>query len=373
VTDDELAVELVDEPAPRPPRRWPQAALLLAAVAVVVGVGMFDDGSDETSLPTTTTTTSTIERTTTTRRVHRVTTTEVVPHTEPGDGPLLPDAAGTHVVLVRDAGRVDVVDLATGSTCVTTTGDRETWMPNGGTASAGAVALQTSSGLVTVDAGCAVAGPLPVPWSDAYPSGRTDDAIWMMTDDGTTLTGIGLDGAPRQTIDLPPNGGAWISGAGQRLVVAAAGSITLVDPATGSRRDLGTGTPVAATADAIAVLRCPRLTCALSLVDLDTGRRRLLAAGVLGSTNMGALSADGRHLAVTTNPGPSPHSYVVDLRTNETTEVDADMVIGFTSGSRWLLAQSGSDIVAFRPDGSDRQVLMDAIGTNGVSILLPPR
>lgn len=367
MTDDELAVELVDEPPPRRPRRWPQAALLLAALAVVIVLGMLDDGSDETSLPATTTTT-TIKRTTTTRAVHRVTTTEVVPHTEPGDGPLLPDAAGTHLLLVRDGGRVDVVDLATGFTCVNTTGDRETWMPNAGIANIGAVALQTGSGLVTVDAGCGVARPAAARF-DGYASARTDDAIWVMSEDGTTLNGFGLDGTPRQAMDLPSNG-AWAFGAGRRLVVAAAGSITLVDPVTGSRRDLGTGTPVAASADAVAVLGCPRLTCSLSLVDLDSGRRRRVGTAELGSATMGAFSADGRHLAVTTNPGASPRSYVVDLRTNETTEVDADTVIGFTSGSQWLLAQSEIDVVAFRPDGSDRRVVADAIGTNGVSILL---
>ena len=345
---DEPTVELVEDgPPPRHPARWPQLALLGTAVVVVIVVGLLDrGGDDETSLPTTTTTS--------------------LPRFENGDGPLLPDAVDTAVLTVGPTGLVTVHDLASGSRCVNAAGGQDTWIPFPSRPITSTVALQTDNRLTLVDSRCTLR---PIAINDGYPVAMTDDAVWYMQDDGQVLREVRLDGRAGRRVDAPANVGPVLA-AGDRLVLTAAGSMTLVDPATGARRDLGTGQAIAATRSTVAVLSCPRLQCRLSMLDLASGRRRALADPRLGVVGGGTFSPDGTRFVGATMQGKV---VAVDLRDGSTADLDADQPIGFTADSSWVLVQSTGNVIAIRPDGTNRKLVANIGTINSVAVVHTPR
>ena len=367
--DDELGMELVaDRDRPPRARRWPLLALLVTVVAVVVLVGRLDSGTDEASLPTTTSTVATTTTRHSTTTGTYVATTTSLPRFEPGTGALLPGAAGTSVV-TTDGALVSVVDLATGDRCVNLAG-QDVWIPFRSGRGTGRVVLGTPSGVATVDARCTVVqlgGG-----SDGYPVAVGEAGVWMLDQSSGSLVERRFDHDVAGAIPLPVDIGPTAVEVDGRVVVGLNGSMTLVDPSTARRRDLGPGVPAAAHGSTLAYTSCPALQCSVAVLDVRTGARRTiggedLAAGAPGSA---VFSPDGRLLGLAAANGDSA---VIDLRTGTVTRIYFPSIVGFTADAAWVLTDDGTRMYAVRPDGTEpHPITTTARGSNGAAVLLAP-
>ncbi|MEN3273551.1 MAG: hypothetical protein V7636_2312 [Actinomycetota bacterium] len=369
IDDDELAVELVADDGGMPrTRRWPLLVLLGAVIAVVVLVGGLDDGGHETAIPTTTSTlrTTTTQHSTTTGTY--VATTTSLPRFESGTGALLPGATGTFIV-TTDGELVTVIDLSTGARCMNLAGDGA-WIPFRSGPITGRAVIGTPRGVATVDARCSVVqlgGG-----AEGYPVAIGADGVWMVEPSSGSLIEHRYDSAGGNSIPLPANTGPSAVEVDGRVVVALNGSMTLVDPATGRRRDLGAGMPVTAHGSTLAYTTCPSLECSIVLLDVRTGARRTIAAEDLAANSIGAavFSNDGRYLGLA---GANGHGAIVDVRTRQVTRLDLPSIAGFTADAAWVLIDDGSRMYAVRPDGTEQHPITAASrSSNGVAVLLAP-
>lgn len=359
---DDLEVVLVDHrDAPstrtvelRSRGRGRELLLVVAAIAAVVGVGLIGDAGDDgaTATPTTTSTkrTTTTEPGSTTSRAPRTTTTW--PQHEMGTGALLPEVpTGLHLATLDGSGVVTVIDVSTGDRCRNRVANDGGWMVWNVPAIAGRLLVQTGSGSIGVDRSCGV-HELGVNMEHGYPAAADADRVWMGPHEGGQLVEHRLPSGERtgRTVDLPRFGGPNAVVVGDRLVIGMQGEMTLVDPDTDERRDLGAGTPLASHDNLVAVTTCPKLECRLGLIDVDTGSRRILRGVTPTAWDQPVFSADGRLLRVPVE-GTSreqPASAVVDLETGSVRVIDV-MLNGaqFTSDNRWLLGLVNGDIVAY--------------------------
>ena len=369
----------VDSIPPR--RRRRELALVAAVVAVVGGVGLLGDGSDrpeDAAAATTTTTerrTSTTVRRTTTRVVPGSTTTTSWPKPLAGSGPLLPGPpTGTRVAIVHSSGRVSVRDLDTGAGCTTDPPGTGLWQPLQAPARRWLLA-QTDRSLLAIDAECAVTDLDVGADGDAYPVAATTSAVWLLRDTSGTAEvrehALDTGDATGRTVQIPAYAGANVVAAGERLVIAVHGDMTLVDPATGRRRSLGSGMPVAATADALALVSCRNLECHLALADLDTGDRRRLADGPWVAWEPGAFSPDGRQLrASLASTGDEPVPVLVDVASGDVRRLPAGLWgTSFTADGAWLIGQHNGRASAFRVDGEGEVVDLDLADVSGLALL----
>jgi hypothetical protein len=357
-------------------RPWKELLLVVTGIAAVLGIGLLGDGDrdgDETAADRTTTTTHTTasrQRARSTTTGTYVATTTSLPRHDPGAGPLLPGPTATFLAFTNGTGLVTVVDLDTGDQCVNRPPGQGAWLPFVARSIDGRALLQTTTGVATIDATCSVRSIGE--GANAFTAAVTDEAVWLLANDGTELVEVTADDRVRGRVELPAGAGPTIVAAGRRLVLNVAGSMTLVDPASDGRRDLGAGSPIAAVGDTLAYVACPELRCSIVLLDLDTGRRRSIAVGAVAPLPYGpaAFSPDGRLLmvAVAGAPGRNPRPAVIDIATGDTSTVDVEELVGFTHDGGWLIARQYGRIVGLRPDGSGEQVLFTGAGSNGIAV-----
>lgn len=385
--DDDLEVVLVDGPGAastrtielRPRRRGRELLLVGVAVAVVGGIGLLGDGGEDgiAAAPTTTSTRRSVstsgperERTTSTRRS---TTTTTWPQFHAGTGPLLPGGpTSTHIGMISGSGTVTIVDLDTGDRCETLPSRQGAWGSWGHQAPTGHLLVQTGAGIIAVDRDCAMA-PLSVDVADEYVAAAAGDRVWLTSHDGARLHEIALPGGNEtgRTVDVPPFNMGMVLAAGDNLVIAAAGDMTLIDPDTGARRSLGAGQPLATQGDVLAFATCPEARCRLGIMDVRTGTRRLLGdvQPVLWSSS--AFSPDGRFLLVPVAGARRevPVGAILDTRTGSARELDAPVDQGvFTADSRWLIAVTGDRLQAHRVDEREPGIWLE--GVNGAQSLV---
>ena len=382
---DDVEVVLLDDDAPtsrtvelRPRRRWRELALVVAAIAAVVGVGLVgdDEGEDAAASPTTSSTerrstSTTRARPSTTRRAalvqpsttRRQTTTTTWPQHEAGTGPILPGGpSGTTVGLVTGNGLVTMVDLDTGDRCTLKVGRDGAWMA-GLPPVGGLLLVQSSDVLLGVDRGCA-ATELDIDLNTGYPVTATSERFWIATGEyGQHLVEHRLPGgeATGREVDLPRYTGASSFILGDDLVIGANGRMTLLDPDTDERRDLGPGNPLATRGSVVAYADCPELRCGLAVLDVSTGERRVIPGVEPVSWDPSTFSADGRLLRVPVpGSGDEPSSAVIDLQTDEVWVLD-ESVQGpqITPDDRWLVAMHRGEVVAFRIGSDERVALPD--------------
>lgn len=358
---DDVEVVLVDDPnAPsartvelRSRGRGRELLLVVVAIAAVVGVGLIGDAGDDsaTATPTTSTKrTTTTERGSTTSRAPTTTTTW--PQHEIGTGALLPDVpTGLHLAALDGNGVVTIIDVGTGDRCRNRVATDGGWMVWNVPTVAGRLLVQTGAGSIGVDRSCGV-HELGVNMEHGYPAAAGADRVWMGPHEGGALVEHRLPDGERtgRTVDLPRFGGPNAVVVGDRLVIGLQGEMTLVDPDTDERRDLGAGTPLTSHGNLVAVTICPKLECRLALIDVDTGSRRILRGVSPTAWDQPVFSADGRLLRVPVE-GTSreqPASAVVDLETGSVRVIDV-MLNGaqFTSDNRWLLGMVNGEIVAY--------------------------
>jgi hypothetical protein len=378
---DDLEVELVDAPEPgtrtvelRPRRRSRELLLVLAAVGVVAGVGLVGDGGDEDAqaAPTTTSTRRGVPgtqeqddaRTSTTRRrpprsttTRGPTTTVSWPQRTPGTGPILPgEAVGTSVGVINARGQVIVIDLDTGDRCETEPERDGVWAP-WSFPTLGRMFVQAGATMQAIDEQCAMTA-IEVDGSNTYASTWTEHTVWVMTGDSQqSVYEISIDTGKRtgREVALPRFNGAMVVAIGDDLVLGTAGSMTLVDPDTDERTDLGTGNPLAAHGTRLAFYACPESRCRLGILDIATGERHLLDTIEPVSWDTSVFSPNGRYLR-TSVPGEregEPSPALVDLETG-TVRVLESVVYGaqFTPDSQWLIGIENARVIAVKVDGT---------------------
>ena len=397
VTDD-VEVELLDDDAPgssrivelRPRSRWRELALALAAVVAVVGVGLVgDDGDDEaTAAPATTSSTRRVERPTTTRRpvasVRRPRTTTST--TRPGEirhaagaGAALPELPMTLAVLGSDS-VVMMTDLVTGDRCwvrPSATSHGDAWMPWSTPVIAGGLLVQANDRTVIVDDACTIS-EVAIDFRNGYPVAASAERLWMGSGDGSRLVEHALPSGEKtgRTYELPRNAAVNSVVAGEDLIIGVNGSMTLVDPATDSRRDLGTGTPLAAHGALLAFSTCPELRCRVGLLDLVTGEQRTVDGVQPTFWEPSHFSADGRLLVVAIAGSGRDQSAtaVIEIESGTVEVFDVGLARPLLSpDGRWLLGQVGSGVVAYdlAADGErlPRHLLRDVMNVQGFGLL----
>lgn len=371
--DDDLEVELVDAPdlgvrtvELRPPRRRKELLLVVAAVAVVAGVGLIGDGGDgdAQATPTTTSTRRDDERTSTTRRrsprsttIPRPTTTTSWPQFEAGTGTLLPgELTGAKVGLVTSTGQIVVVDLDTGERCRTAEYRNGLWVP-WSFPTPGRMYAQTGAELIAVDDRCATT-VLPVNANESWAAAATDRSVWLMVGSSEQrLIEIALDTGERtgRDVAVPRYQGATVVGLGDDLVLEVSGQMTLVDPDTDERTDLGVGTPLAATDSRLAYVTCPELRCHLAVLDVTTGEHRVTPDIEPVTWEPAQFSSDGRHLrvAVPTDQQDQPTTAIVDVETGELRALGTALYSSsFTPDGQWLVGLENGRAIAVKVDGT---------------------
>lgn len=379
---DDVEVVLLDDAAPtsrtvelRPRRRWRELALVVAAIAAVVGVGLVGDDEAEEAEASPTTTTSerrstTTSRTATTRRpalaqpttTRRPSTTTSWPQLEAGTGPVLPGEPSRNVIgLITANGLVTMIDLATGDRCRTRPAADGVWMI-GLPAVAGMFLVQSGHSVLGIDRSCAVTD-LDVDLGPGYPVTATAERFWLaMGEHGEQLVEHALpDGTPTgREVLLPRYTGATSLVLGDDLVVGASGRMTLVDPDTDERRDLGPGNPLATHGSVVAYMDCPEMRCALGILDVATGERRVVDGVEPVSWELSTFSADGRMLRVPVPGDHEPSTAVIDLQTDEVWILDEPVQSAqITADDRWLIAVHLGEVVAFRIGSDERVRLLD--------------
>lgn len=384
---DDLEVVLVDGPGAestrtvelRPRRRGRELLLVAAAVAVVGGVGLLGDGGDDIAATPTTTSTRRAEarpererpRTTTTRRA----TTTTWPQFEAGTGPLLPGApTSTHIGVISGSGSVTIVDLDSGDRCETLPSRQGVWGSWNHQTPSGHLLVQTAGGIIAIDRACAMT-PLSVDVADAYVAAGNADRVWLTSHAGHSLQEVVLPGgeATGRTVEVPRFNIATVFAAGDDVVVAAAGDMTLIDPDTRARRSLGVGQPLATHGDVLAFSTCPEARCRLGLMNVRTGRRRLLGEVEPAPWSPSTFSGDGRYLLVSVagRRSDQPIGAIVDTRAGSARLLDSPVQLGvFTADSRWLIAGTDGRLEAYRVDEAVPAVpLEDLSGAQSLALL----
>lgn len=361
----------------RPRKRWREVALLVAIGLVIAAVGILgSDGEDEeddaVAAPTTTSTTARVRRSTTSR-VPRPTTTTSWPQLVAGTGPLLTSATGSAVLTVDGRGLVTVLDLDTGDRCTTDPPGSGGWLPTTAALPGDVAILQTEERLLLVDRHCEVREVGVV--SQTWPSALTSEGLWTMDEPEGDLVEWSLETGERtgRSFEISPFVGPAVIAAGTRLVASVGGEMSLLDPADGSVRDLGTGMPVAANDTTLAAVRCPRLDCHLEVIDIASGSSRVVGGDEWAPVpwDQGAFSPDGRYLRTSAHVagneyGPVPA--IVDLETDTVKTYELDFTaFAFTYEGGWTIATDRGRLLAFRADGET--VRLDERVDNGMVLL----
>ncbi|HYD10984.1 MAG TPA: hypothetical protein VEA78_12860 [Acidimicrobiales bacterium] len=353
--DPDEPVELLDDdrwddaiPVTRTPRRrrWPEALLAVAVLAVVVMIGAAgSDGEDDaTDMPTTSTTER--RRTTTTRPR---TTTTTWPTAVVGSGPVLgADAGGTGTAIVvhEQDGTIAVLDLDTGDLC-RTEDTRGSYLPWQQTPLQHAASMQSRSGqALLVDSSCRASRTFTdgTGWVIAASPAST----WVMQDGATTrlVERSSADGAVLREHVLPSYGSTV---AGDRaLVVTIAGEMVAFEQGSDRVIELGSGQPLALAGGRLIAIRCAGLACGIVAIDLDSRQARPLALPLPAAWEPAALSPDGRWFFFSAPDGDlGRQPRLADLETGRITEVRGGPC-SFTADSTWLLCLRPSVAEAVR-------------------------
>lgn len=367
----------------RPRRRWRDAAVVLAVVALVAGFGLLGDGDeddedDEAVAEAEPTTSSSVVRRRPTPTRPRVTTTTMppgVPTVEPGTGPLLGEATGSAVAFSHGDGGVTVIDLDTGSRCRVTVPGREAgWLNR----SAGALAIVQGERTHAVDADCTVT-PLPG-WrgGEVFPTdvlGRYWAVEWRP--DGMFLSEVDAEGVKLGPGIASPQASGMIRKVDGGIVVDVFGSVTFVAEGTHDDRHLAHGMTLAARGDRVAISECEGLSCDVVVRDLG-GRAVARVAGLrpVGAWEGGALSHDGRRLAVLVGEDGAtiPSLVVIDLESGRRHEVlrSEGGPIAFTATGRHIvIARPNAGLVAAPVEGGD-PILIEQTAFQGFAVVDRP-
>jgi len=327
-------------------RRWPEALLVVAALAVVVGIGAAGggDGDDETDMPRTTSTT--VRRTTTSTTPRPTTTTTTWPLRVAGTGSVLgPDAAPTGTALVVAEERsVVVLDLDSGDLCRTDGRAGGSWFPPyQGTAPE--VELHDNGGRsLVIDRDCDLR-PANLDFDGSWVVARTETATWVMEDGpAQQLVEHTPDGGERRRIDVPAFSGSVVDR--DWLVIALAGEMVAIDLHGGPDFGLGSGFPLGVGGGRLVATRCERLDCSMVMIDIATGRARTLDLPRPVQWEPAVLSPDARWLtfAVAEEDG-NARPVLADLETGRVTDTRGGPC-QFTTDSRWLLCVRPSVVEA---------------------------
>jgi hypothetical protein len=337
--------------------RWPEALLVVAVLAVVLGIGATsggDDDEDATDMPRRTTTTA--RRQTSSTRPRPSTTTTTWPARVAGTGPVLGAGTaptGTALVVAEADGTVAVLDLDTGDLCRAQAG-RNPWfpMPQPSTTDE-ALVVDEGGRSLRIDASCDVepGNRGRDPWSFRA---ATEDTYWI-TEDGPITRIVEhstADDSTLRVIEIPYFNGMFADD--RTMVVTAAGEMVAVDLYEDRTVPLGSGQPIALGGGRLVALRCADLDCAVVLIDVETGRTRPLAIAMPSPWETASLSPDGRWLSYNAastsqtlqNQGVT-EPVVANLDTGETVETRGGPCT-FTADSRWLLCVRPSVIEAVR-------------------------
>lgn len=336
--------------------------LIVAAVAVVVGVGLVGDGgqSEPAASPATTTSAvpTTVHRrfTATVRRFPPTTTTTLAA------GPVAPFPTGTAIAYMGSGGSVNVLDLDTGLRCSIDAPPSDVGVSFFGPSSTttGPALIPTGRGLTLVDAGCA-SQTFELSRS-SYPLAIGDERFWTTDQDGSRGTGplvehdLRTGKATGRTVDASPYVGPAVS-SGDRLVVGMAGQMTEVT-GRGNLHDLGPGIPVALHGTSLASVRCEQLRCRLYVTDLDSAATKVVSPIWLAVVpwGPGTFSPDGSLLVVQTQqPGEHhPRAALIDVNTGIVRLLPQEYLQAtFTVDGAHLIAGDGSwSLVVLSLDGT---------------------
>ena len=388
-TDLDEPVELLDDDgwehatpvttASRTRGRWPEALLVIAVLAVVLGIGATSGDGDEDATDMPRRTTTTVRRSTSSTRPRPTTTTTTWPARVAGAGSVLGADAGptgTALVVAEEDGTVAVLDLDTGDLCRAQAG-RNPWfpMPQPSTTDE-ALVVDEGGRSLRIDAACDVepGNRGRDPWSFRV---ATEDTYWI-TEDGPITRIIERSTADDSTLrvfEIPYFNGMFADD--RTMVVVAAGDMVAVDLYEDRTFPLGAGQPIALGGGRLVALRCVELDCAVVSIDVETGRARPLAIPMPSPWETASLSPDGRWLSYSAastsqtlqNQGVS-EPVVANLDTGETVETRGGPC-AFTGDSRWLLCVRPSVIEAVAIDDGRSIDLSDLFDrpTNGFATM----
>lgn len=284
------------------------------------------------------------------------------------------DLTHSRVGVIDGLGLVHVIDLDTGDRCTTRPSVNGAWMP-WTFRTPGRIVVHGDEGMLAIDSQCAMT---PVDFNgidNSYAAAWTDETVWLSV--GNTeqvLTEVWLDtGTPTgREVALPPYNGAQAVAIGDDIVLGVAGTMTLVDPDTDERTDLGNGNPLAVHGDLLAFATCPQARCRLGLLDLGTGERHLIDDVQPIAWDQAVFSADGRFLRVAV-PGEheeQPASAIVDLVTGVVRVIDTGVYnLQFTPNGQWLLGIENGRAVAVKVDGTVPNVEIDQSQIQNLALL----
>lgn len=367
--------DLVEVGPPAGRRRWRDAAVLLAAVALVAGIGLTGDGGTETADADPTTSTTRRRRPPRAPRTPRITTTTVpvgIPRAVPGTGPVLDGPTGSAVAFAGHDSEVTVLDLDSGGRCEVGLGrGTGAWVQR----TDGIEALVHADGPMAVAADCSLR-PLPAREAqEIFPTGDPD-RYWSVEwgPGGMRLVEVDGEGTPvAEAIPLPGSNGAvrLVDGG---VVVDVFGSATFIDRRSHTDRHLGHGTAIAAARDRIVLVECEGLRC--DVVVRDLRGRELARVEHLQPTpgwEAAALSPDDRLLAVlVTQATELPWVTVVDLATGARHALVRTHggPIAFTADGRYVVTTTGAGVVAAPVAGGEPTLL--APGAQSFVVLRSP-
>jgi hypothetical protein len=189
------------------------------------------------------------------------------------------------------------------------------------------------------------------------PSAHADRAWVVTSDPATTAQEIALDGTVTVApFELPL--GTYPAGAVDGgLLLGLHGSMFVTNGA-GELRPLGSGQPIAASARTVAAIVCDdHADCPLTLIDVVSGHRRVIAAsGVNGADVTAAFSPDGSHLAVINSVPSGRWLRIIDVDSGishdyEPTAAGATTLAWSASGE-WVFWTAGRALHATRSDAA---------------------
>lgn len=381
-TDDELDRQPITV-EPERPHGLRNLAIAAAVIVGFVGGALILGRNDRKepaaeAVPSTTTATTRPGQPTSSSSSSTTTSTIAPPSTSAWielapKGPLLPEPTGTVLYSSTPTGRLVRVDLDTGVVTVRRfeAGDAGTqFLLRGGRVVVSSPDqsrvhvldrdLHGTLAELNLDAGVRV---LP---------GPAEDELWVVNEntfgpDGTSVDRyaqrIRLDGTPAgPRVPLPPVGGiGGEDGTGQLLLyVGGPASTYVLDGTTGVPTRLLAGYPLAVDARRIVDLDCDvHLVCRVRVTERATGASRILpplASPQLLNGGGGALSPDGRWLALVLDPGNEPGTVaVVDLRDGSLRRFgDArpapywGQAPSWSPDGRWLFWATGPRVYAWR-------------------------
>lgn len=377
--DETEPVELIDDEwshaAPVTParsrRRWPEAVLVVAVVAVVLGIGA-TGGDDEGATDMPRRTTTTVGRTTSTTP-RPTSTTTTWPASLAGTGPVLGAGAAptsTALVVAEEGGTVAVLDLDTGDVC-RARGGRDSWFPSPQPGVRDELIVMDGNGRsLTIDRDCTLE---PANRGDPWSIRAITATTYWTTDDGPVQRLVEHDaeyGRVLRRIDVPGAGNivaddAWI-------VVAAAGEMVAIDLHSDRQVALGSGQPLGIGGGQLFAIRCQALACSAIAIDVASARVRVLDLPLPTMWEPASVSLDGRwaQYSVMSELGRVDH-VLADLRDGTMRDVGRGGPCSFTAESRWLICVRPSVIEAVSIDTGDIVDLSDLFDrpTNGFATM----